>query len=77
MDTIYISNTCPTCHLLLSQLQGWGRSAFRVRNIDTEPGAKQDLFSTGRRAVPTAVIHGSVITGAHEILGAMRRIYGG
>ncbi len=73
-DVLYVSNNCHGCEIVLSQLSG---IPIQIRNVDQDVDARATLFRTGRRAVPTAVISGYVLTGAHEILAALRRKYGG
>ena len=74
-DVLYVSNNCNGCEIVLSQLRTWNKSMIQVRNIDQDADARATLFRTGRHAVPTAVIGGHVVTGAYEILGALRRVY--
>lgn len=79
-DVVYRTDTCPSCEVLEAQLSKNPIPGLRVLNIDRDPVAR-DYFNqmsvlTGVRAVPTAVIDGSPVTGAYPILAALRRKYG-
>lgn len=75
MDTIFKSNTCPSCSVLASMLQG-KRVAVTWRNIDVDPSARAALLATGYAAVPTAIIDGRAHVGMQPILNALRQKYG-
>ncbi len=75
-DVIYKSNSCAGCITVENALRNNPIAGLRMLNIDQDPTARQYFQLTGARGVPTAVIDGQPITGAFEILNALRRKYG-
>lgn len=77
IDTIFVSNSCPSCHVVEDALRRQPIGDVLIRNIDFDPRAREFFDqTTGPRAVPKAVINGSPVTGAYEILRALRAKYG-
>lgn len=65
---IYTRNNCPGCDMLKETLRlRGGGLRYTMKNIDTDPRARAELFATGSQSVPTAVINGNTVIGAFEI----------
>ena len=77
MVTIFTSNSCASCHLVVDALRRSPIADVQIRNIDTDPAART-MFdqSPGPRAVPKAVTGLSAIVGADSILRLLRATYG-
>jgi glutaredoxin len=75
-DVIYKTNSCPGCVFLENALAAKPIAGVRILNIDTDPQARKYFNLTRSTAVPTAVIDGQVVVGAHTILQALRAKYG-
>jgi glutaredoxin len=76
MITIYVTNHCPACDFLKSQLTPTHLANVRFINIDTQPEFRHYFDATGSRSAPTAVIQGRAYIGAPSILAAIRSTLG-
>lgn len=71
-DVVYVSDACPSCHLVTDALARAPVPGLRVLNIDRDPLARDYFFLTGARGVPAAVVGDRLVVGAYEILVALR-----
>lgn len=75
-DVVFVSDACPSCHVVTSALAARPVAGVTVANIDRDPAGRLAFESAGTRAVPTAVIGGRPVVGAYAILQALRAKYG-
>lgn len=75
-DVVFVSNTCPSCHIVADALSARPIPGVSVLNIDVSSSARASFDRIGTKAVPTALIGGKAVVGAYAILAALRAKYG-
>ncbi len=59
---VYVSNTCPYCHMVKEFMQDQGYD-YEERNITTDSTARDELIKMNMRGVPVTIIDDETIVG--------------